>query len=315
MPSSDRNLTANDDCEDDVVNSAAVDRAQTSSDEATAELDRLVGAITSLETIVEGWDGAQATTVQALKSAIEALHKEALRRLIRTLKDDASALPTLREAVADPIVHGVLQFHGLLRERLETRLERALDDVRPSMRLHGGDVELVRLVPPDAVEIRLTGACHGCPTSSETLREGVERAIHTHCPEILHIRQVSKGKVQQAGDVTHLISPFAAKTDQGWVDAARLDEIPEGGIIERKIAGCSVLLSRRARRISCFDNACAHLGMPLEMADIADGVMTCTYHGFRYLLETGECLTAPEVQLTMHAAQVRGDRVAVRLKG
>ena len=217
--------------------------------------------------------------------------------------------------MADPIVHGVLQFHGLLRERLDTRLERALDEVRPSMRLHGGDVELVRALPPDAVEIRLTGACHGCPSSSETLREGVERAIRAHCPEILHIRQISKGPMQRAAGATTFISPFAARTDEGWVDAARLDEIPEGGIVERRIAGRSVLLSQREGRVSCFDNACAHLGMPLEMGDIADGVITCAYHGFRYLLETGECLTAPEVQLTVHAARVRGDRVAVRLEG
>ncbi|HSZ92072.1 MAG TPA: NifU family protein [Acetobacteraceae bacterium] len=298
------------------MSSAAIENMQASpQDEAAAELDRLVRVIASQEAIVDGWDAAQAATVQALKSAIEALHKEALRRLIRTLKDDPAALPRLREAVADPIVRGVLQFHGLLRERMETRLERALDDVRPSMHLHGGDVELVRVVQPDAVEIRLTGACHGCPASSETLREGVERAIRAHCPEIVHIRQVSRGPVRQAGDATHFISPFAANTDQGWVDAARLDEIPEGGIIERRIAGRSVLLSQRAGRVSCFDNACAHLGMPLEMGDIADGVITCTYHGFRYLLETGECLTAPEVQLVVHAARVRGDRVAVRLEG
>ena len=148
--------------------------------EAAAELDRLVHAIARQEAIVDRLGRCTGATVQALKSAIEALHKEALRRLIRSLKDDPAALPRLREAVADPIVQGVLQFHGLLRERMETRLERALDDVRPSMRLHGGDVELVRVVPPDAVEIRLTGACHGCPASSETLREGVERAIRVH---------------------------------------------------------------------------------------------------------------------------------------
>src|SRR3984957_969338 len=155
-------------------------------DEAVAELDRLVHAIASQEAIVDGWDAAQAATVQGLKSAIGGPHKEALRRLIRTLKDDPAALPRLHEAVADPIVRGVLQFHGLLRESLEARLERALGDVRPSMRLHGGDVELVRVVPPDAVEIRLTGACHGCPASSETLREGVEGALRAHCPAILH---------------------------------------------------------------------------------------------------------------------------------
>jgi nitrite reductase/ring-hydroxylating ferredoxin subunit len=99
------------------------------------------------------------------------------------------------------------------------------------------------------------------------------------------------------------------------VEAGTQHDIPEGGIAERNIAGRSVLLSRRGAQVSWFDNACAHLGMPLEMGDIADGILTCSYHGFRYLLETGECLTAPEVQLNMHAVRVRDHRVAVRLEG
>ena len=40
----------------------------------------------------------------------------------------------------------------------------------------------------------------------------------------------------------------------------------------------------------------------------------CPYHGFVYLLETGECLTVPEVQLAVHAVKVVGERVAVRLR-
>ena len=40
----------------------------------------------------------------------------------------------------------------------------------------------------------------------------------------------------------------------------------------------------------------------------------CSYHGFQYLLETGECLTAPEVQLRVHAVRVVGERVQVRLE-
>jgi Fe-S cluster biogenesis protein NfuA/nitrite reductase/ring-hydroxylating ferredoxin subunit len=296
------------------MSSAAVDRAGAlPQDDPGIELDRLVRDIARQEDIVAGWDAGQVATVQALKAAIEALHKEALRRLIRMLKDTA-ALAELRAAVADPIVHGVLTFHGLLREPLLARLERALEEVRPFMRGHGGDVELVRFDAPDAVDIRLVGACHGCPASGETLREGVERAIRTHCPEIVHVRQVSKGAVKAAGEAVQFISPFAANTDVGWIDAAQLDEVPEGGVLERKVAGRSVLLSRREERVSCFDNACAHLGMPLEMGDIAEGVITCTYHGFRYLLETGECLTAPEVQLVVHATRVRAGRVAVRLE-
>lgn len=293
---------------------ATIDRVEPpAQNDAGAELDRLVREITRHEAVVAGWDTTHAAVAKAMAAAIEALNKEAFRRLIRALKDTA-ALPELRAAVTDPVVHGVLAFHGLLREPLETRLERALDEVRPAMRGHGGDVELVRIDPPDAVEIRLIGACHGCPASGETLREGVERSIRTHCPEIVHVRQVSRGPAKPAGNAPQFISPFAADMEAGWVDVSRLEDVPEGGILEHRIAGRSVLLSRRNGHVSCFDNACAHLGMPLEMGEVADGIFTCSYHGFRYLLETGECLTAPEVQLVMHAVRVRADRIAVRLE-
>jgi nitrite reductase/ring-hydroxylating ferredoxin subunit/Fe-S cluster biogenesis protein NfuA len=298
---------------------------------AQAELARLVGAITRSESIVAGWESAQIEIVEALKSAIEDLHKEALKRLIRTLRDDPSALERLRGALADPIIFGVLTYHGLLKEPLANRIQKAFDEVRPFMHEHGGDVELVAMRLPDTIEIRLTGSCHGCPASSQTLTEGVERAVRKHCPEIVHILQVSRGapesakadRESKAGSAgvakLHFVSPFASpsarESDDDWIDAASLVEIPEGGVTERRIKERSVLLSRFGQRVSCFDNRCAHLGMSLEMGEVRDGVITCAYHGFRYLLETGECLTAPEVQLRVHAVRVLGERVQVRLEG
>lgn len=291
----------------------------TAHEDPGADLERRVQAITQLEAIVAGWEQGPALTVQALKSAIEDLNKEALRRLIRALKDDPAAGARLREAVADPLVYAVLRFHGLVKQSLRERVELALDEVRPFMAEHGGNVELVAIKPPDTVEVRLLGSCHGCPASSQTLTEGVEKAIRSHCPEIVNILQVSRGarEVVTAPDgeqVVHFISPFALYASNGWVDAASIDEIPEDGVAERRIKQRSVLLSRQGAHVSCFDNSCAHLGMPLEMAEIEGGVITCSYHGFRYLMETGECLTAPEVQLKVHAVRVIGERVQVRLE-
>jgi len=285
--------------------------------DAPDELDALVQAITSLESIIAGWDEAHSLTVQALKSAIEDLHKEALKRLIRALKDDPVAGARLREALGDPVIHGVLRFHGLIKAPLAERLQQALDEVRPALAGHGGGVELVAIKPPDTVELRLVGSCHGCPASGQTLSEGVKKAIRAHCPEIVHIVQVSRGAPETRADgssTIHFISPFALHAKSGWLDAGSLEELPEGGVSERKIKGRSVLLSRRGDKVSCFDNSCAHLGMPLEMGEVRDGVITCSYHGFQYLLETGECLTAPEVQLKVHAVRVDGSRVQVRLE-
>ena len=289
-------------------------------DDSAAHLDRLVQSITGLENIVSGWAESHRLTVQALKSAIEDLNKEAFKRLIRSLKDDPDARSALAQSVTDPLLYGVLRFHGLVKEPLQVRIERALDEVRPFMATHGGDVELVSVKPPDTVEVRLIGACHGCPASSQTLTEGVEKAIREHCPEILHIHQVSKGAREGAatapsGESTvHFISPFALHAKAGWVDVMGLDEVPQDGVIERQIKTRSVLLSRHLDAVSCFDNQCAHLGMPLEMGALKDGVITCPYHGFQYLLQTGECLSAPQVQLKVHAVKVTGSRVLVRLE-
>lgn len=189
--------------------------ADPSTQDAAADLERRVREIASLETIVASWDEAHALPVQVLKSSIEALNKEAFKRLIRVLKDDPASDARLREALHDPLIYAVLHFHGLLKEPLRARIEKALNEVRPYMATHGGDVELVALKPPDTVEIRLIGSCHGCPASSQTLSEGVEKAIHTHCPEIIHIHQVSRGPAEsQQGDVAvlHFVSPFALKT-------------------------------------------------------------------------------------------------------
>ena len=288
-------------------------------DDGGAQLQRLVDVISSLETVVAGWDETQRLTVEALKSAIEDLNKEALRRLIRALKDEPAANLRLRAALADPLLYSVLRFHGLVRAPLEERVRAALAEVRPLMQGHGGDVELVTVKLPDTVQIRLIGSCHGCPASTETLTQGVEKAIHEHAPEIVHIVQVSRppppDTARPGGEsIVHFISPFARNAQAGWVDAAALDEVPQAGIVEKVVRERSVLLSRDGDAVSCFDNRCAHLGMPLDMGEVSAGVLTCPYHGFQYLLASGECVTAPEVQLKVHAVRVQAGRVQVRLE-
>ncbi len=282
-----------------------------------ADLDRLAGDIDKLEAIIAGWDEHYLLTARAFKTSIEDLHKEALKRLIRALKDDPASGARLREALGDSVVYGVLLYHGLVKEPLQPRVEKALAAVRPMLQGHGGDVELVAIKPPDTVAVRLVGSCHGCPASSQTLTEGIEKSIKEYCPEIQHINQVSRGRpeTETNGDQKlYYISPFATNAKEKWLDACGVLDIPEFGVIERKVKERSVLLHRQGDMVSCVDNVCAHLGMPLEMGEIRDGVITCPYHGFQYLLETGECMTVPEVQLKVHAVRVVGNTVEVRLE-
>jgi Fe-S cluster biogenesis protein NfuA/nitrite reductase/ring-hydroxylating ferredoxin subunit len=279
------------------------------------DLARRAGQIARLEEIASTWDTHHAGTLSAIKTAIEELNCEGFRRLIRLLREDPACVARLNAVVRDPYVFGVLRFHGLVKDPLEHRVEKALDEVRPFLREHGGDVELIAVTPPDTVDVRLLGACHGCPASGQTLREGVERSIRTHCPEVRHIRQVSQPprRVESNGtQVVHFISPFAKAKDVGWEVVCGLHEIPDGGIATRELGGHALLLYRRGATVSCVENACAHMGMPLDGGELREGTLRCPYHGFTYLLETGECLTVPEVQLRVHAVKVTNASVCVR---
>jgi nitrite reductase/ring-hydroxylating ferredoxin subunit/Fe-S cluster biogenesis protein NfuA len=285
--------------------------------ESAAELARRIDELARLETLAQGWEPAQQGVLSALKTGIEELNAEAFKRLIRALKVDEAAAAALRKAVRDPLVYQVLLFHGLVKEPLEHRVARALEEVRPFLKQHGGDVELVALKFPDTVEVRLIGSCQSCPSSGETLSEGVEKSIKLHCPEIAFVNRVSRGAPETAAggaQVVHFISPFARQQDAGWADVCALNELADGAVAARVVDGREVLLYRRGEFVSCLDNACAHMGMPLDSGLVEDGTLRCPHHGFVYLLESGECLTVPEVQLAVHAVKVAGARVAVRLR-
>ncbi len=70
------------------------------------------------------------------------------------------------------------------------KVEKAIETVRPYLIADGGDVELVSINENGIVEVRLTGACVGCPMSQMTLRAGIERALMRDVPEIKRVEAV-----------------------------------------------------------------------------------------------------------------------------
>jgi nitrite reductase/ring-hydroxylating ferredoxin subunit/Fe-S cluster biogenesis protein NfuA len=275
------------------------------------DLSKLLEDIERLEGIFAGWDDTPRSAAHAYKTAIEALHGEAIRRLVGALKSDPAAVAAMREAAGDEVVYAVLRRHNVIKPSIAERVENALAGVRPMLATHGGDVELVKVALP-AIEVRFTGSCDGCAASALTFHAGVKKAVEEACPEITSIVQV-KGGAPHGGSGANFVSPFALNMSGDWLLAGRLDEIPESGIRPLTMSGEKLLLYRNGSIVSCFQNACAHLGFPIADGEVEGGVITCPHHGFRYDLATGECLTAPEVQLQPHAVRVIGNRVEVRL--
>ena len=77
----------------------------------------------------------------------------------------------------------LLILHGLHPLDVETRIARALDRVRPYLGSHGGDVKLLG-VTDGVVHLRLEGSCHGCPSSTVTMKLAIEKAIEEAAPEV-----------------------------------------------------------------------------------------------------------------------------------
>lgn len=68
-------------------------------------------------------------------------------------------------------------------------VEAVLDEMRPYLMADGGNVELVEIDGP-IVKLRLQGACGSCPSSTMTLKMGIERRMREYIPEVVEVEQI-----------------------------------------------------------------------------------------------------------------------------
>ena len=69
---------------------------------------------------------------------------------------------------------------------MKDKVQTVLDNIRPSLRADGGDVELVD-VKDGIVSVKLKGACAGCPMSTMTLKNGIERILKQELSDIKEV--------------------------------------------------------------------------------------------------------------------------------
>ena len=70
-----------------------------------------------------------------------------------------------------------------IRELIDTR-------VRPAVAQDGGDI-IFRGFEDGVVYLRMQGACSGCPSSTATLKMGIENMLRHYVPEVIEVRAVS----------------------------------------------------------------------------------------------------------------------------
>lgn len=73
---------------------------------------------------------------------------------------------------------------------MREKVEEVLAKIRPQLQADGGDVELVDVTEQNIVQVKLQGACAGCPMSQMTLKNGIERLMKQEIPEIKAVESV-----------------------------------------------------------------------------------------------------------------------------
>lgn len=74
---------------------------------------------------------------------------------------------------------------------LHERVANVIETIRPSLQADGGDVELINVSDDGNVQVRLQGACHGCPMAAMTLQMGIERILKNQVPEVKSVENVT----------------------------------------------------------------------------------------------------------------------------
>jgi Fe-S cluster biogenesis protein NfuA len=156
--------------------------------------ETLPSGIDRIEELVTRLEGASDEKLRsdalALVQLLLDLHREGLGRILEiaarsgaSFQNGKSKSALLERLAADDAVAPLLMLHDMHPVDLSVRVGQALEKVRPLLRSHGGDVELVELTDR-VVKLKLEGSCHGCPSSSQTLRNAIEEAIFEFAPDV-----------------------------------------------------------------------------------------------------------------------------------
>ncbi len=96
---------------------------------------------------------------------------------------------------------------------------------------------------------------------------------------------------------------------------ARIDEIPEGEGRPFEVDGHFLAVFRAGGVYYAIEDSCPHQGAPLHDGFVADGTVTCTWHGWEIRLEDGLWVDSPNIGVKTYPVRVEGDQIQVMIEG
>lgn len=221
---------------------------------------------------------ARALFSECLHSLL-AFYGNGLARVLQVVQEcGTEAQAAYDRLVNDSIVRGLLLIHGLHPQDLPTRLQQAIERVRPYMESHGGNVELLQL-ENDVAKLRLQGACKTCPSSAITMELALRHAIEEFCPDLMGMEVEGASQV----GTTSTSSPTSRPSTQplsgdgahGWTVLENLPELHDSEATALELAGVPLVISRLNGNLYAYRNICPACSIPLETGHLTDNKLHC----------------------------------------
>lgn len=278
--------------------------------------DRIEGLLQELGSVADPRVRANA---EELVRLLMELYGSGLARIVEIVDTTGSANEIFDRLAADDLVASLLVLHGLHPLDVETRIVRALDRVRPYLGSHGGDVKLLG-VKEGVVHLRLEGSCHGCPSSTVTMKLAIEKAIEEAAPEVLRIEVEGASPTSTAAsngnghalEISQTTTPDLAINSGRWIALDKLPEFTAGNLARTRLAGTSIVLCRIGETFYAYQDSCPSCGSALGGSVLLENLLTCSSCERRYdLRSAGQCLDMGELHLAPLPLLVEQDGVKI----
>lgn len=101
-----------------------------------------------------------------------------------------------------------------------------------------------------------------------------------------HISFRLAGGANHAEEVPHLIKP-------GWQHLMQTTDLPEGKLVRRMLGEVPVVAIRTNGTVRVLADRCSHMSGPLSDGDLANGCLTCPWHGSMFRIADGSVARGP----------------------
>jgi Fe-S cluster biogenesis protein NfuA/nitrite reductase/ring-hydroxylating ferredoxin subunit len=272
-----------------------------------------------LESLKGGGFGPGAAAAEELVGLLVGLYGDGLARVMTLLSEEGPAGAAMIAKLADdPLLEGLLLLHDLHPLDVDSRIQRALDRVRPYLGSHAGGVEYLGVVGGVA-RLKLEGSCHGCPSSTVTVKLAITGAVMDAAPEVSEVVVEGVTTTAPAGPALLQIGPRPETTqvqEGNGVSWVTLPDIgpPSSRPVSASADGVPVIVCSVRGTLYAYRDACARCGSSLAGGHLAREVLTCPGCGSSYdvrLAGTGTDDTTIHLDPLPLLADSQGVRVAV----